>query len=365
VMSFDAISFLSFHMIETLIKTYSGVIFMTLATQTAVRTLGDYTYQAIQKHFKKTLKWEKTVKKDEDPEALHQMRVGMRRLRTVVSRFGFVVDLPKPVTDRNIGRIARRLGTLRDLDVLKESVEKNFQPHLPPQELKYLEKAFNAIDKQREQALADVKTTLKDSRYKSLRNSLDHWLEEPKYLDSASQPIDLVLPDLLLPEVSYFFLHPGWQFGIPLGSNNGVSTSTSLLRSYPKGMTNTEIDKNLNSNHEVLHSLRKQSKRLRYQMELFTDFYGETYGEHLTEVRNIQDVLGEIHDSDFLEDWLVDIFGENFTQKLPTFVSLLVDKRHQLWQQWAPIQRRYTQSDTRNQFHLSILNPISTQADEN
>ncbi|MHC5831555.1 MAG: CHAD domain-containing protein, partial [Nostoc sp.] len=47
---------------------------MKLATQTTVKTLGDYAYQAIEKHFKKTLKWEKSVKKDEDPEALHQMR---------------------------------------------------------------------------------------------------------------------------------------------------------------------------------------------------------------------------------------------------------------------------------------------------
>lgn len=338
---------------------------MTLATQTVVKTLGDYAYQAIQKHFKKTLKWEKTVKKDEDPEALHQMRVGMRRLRTVVSRFGFVVNLPKAVTDRNIGKIARRLGNLRDLDVLKESVVKNFQPHLPPEELKHLEKAFNAINKQREQALTDVKATLKDERYKSLKTSLDHWLEEPRYQESAPLSIDLVLPDLLLPEVSYFFLHPGWQFGMPLGSNNGISTSTSLLRSYPKGMTSTQVEQSLNSNHEVLHSLRKQAKRLRYQMELFTEFYGETYAEHLIEVKNIQDILGEIHDSDVLEDWLVDVFGEDFTEKLPTFTSLLVDKRHQLWQQWAPIQRRYTQLDTRNQLHLAILNPISKQIEDN
>ena len=73
---------------------------MKLATQTTVKTLGDYAYQAIQKHFKKTLKWEKSVKKDEDPEALHQMRVGMRRLRTAVTRFGLAVDVPKPISDK-------------------------------------------------------------------------------------------------------------------------------------------------------------------------------------------------------------------------------------------------------------------------
>ncbi|MBF2063418.1 MAG: CHAD domain-containing protein [Calothrix sp. C42_A2020_038] len=338
---------------------------MTLAAKPVVRTLGDYAYQAIQKHFKKTLKWEKTVKKDEDPEALHQMRVGMRRLRTVVTRFEFVVNLPKAVTNRNIGKIARRLGNLRDLDVLKETVEK-FQPPLPPQEQKHLQTVFDAIDKQRAQAVTDVKATLKDSRYKSLKTSLDHWLEEPSYHEMAPLQIDLALPDLLLPEVSYFLLHPGWQFGMPVVTNNSAALSmTSLLRSYPKGMTNTQVEQNLAGNHEVLHSLRKQAKRLRYQMELFADFYAESYGDYLNEIKNIQDVLGEIHDSDVLEDWLVDVFGENFTEKLPTFTSLIVDKRHQLWQQWAPIQRRYTQAETRNQLHLAILNPVSLQVEDN
>jgi CHAD domain-containing protein len=33
------------------------------------------------------LKWEKPIKKDEDPEALHQMRLGMRRLPTAIINF--------------------------------------------------------------------------------------------------------------------------------------------------------------------------------------------------------------------------------------------------------------------------------------
>ncbi len=65
---------------------------MTLAVKTPIKSLKDYAYQAIQQHLKKTLKWEKPVKKDEDPEALHQMRVGMRRLRTAISRFDLVPE---------------------------------------------------------------------------------------------------------------------------------------------------------------------------------------------------------------------------------------------------------------------------------
>lgn len=331
---------------------------MTLVTQPVVKTLGDYAYQAIQKHFNKNLKWEKTLKNDEHPEALHQMRVGIRRLRTIVSQFGFVVDLPSFVTERNIGKIARRLGKVRDLDLLKESLEKSFQPHLPSQELKHLEKARDIIDFQRSQEFLLVQETLKDARYKFLKSSLSYWLEEPKYQESALLPINLALPDLLLPEVSNFLLHPGWQFGMSRVPNNRVMTSTTLLRSYLRGMTKLQIEQSLDSNYEVLHSLRKQAKRLHSQMELFTEFYGSNYTEHLTEVKNVQNILGEIHNSDVLEDWLIHVFGKDFTENLPTLTNLLVDKRHQLWQQWVLTQKHHTQLDKRNQMYLAILHQL-------
>jgi CHAD domain-containing protein len=339
------------------INHYRGAI-MTLVTKPQIKDLGDYTYQAIQKHFNKVLKWEKTVKKDEEPEALHQMRVGMRRLRTVVSSFGFAVNLPKIVCDRNIGKFARKLGELRDLDVLKESIETDFQAGLTKSELKYLQKAFDIFEKQYENAALSVKETLKDTRYKLLKSSLNEWLEKPSYQESAKLAIELVLPDLLLPEVSKFFLHPGWQFSISLEQNKSIGESSTLSHLHDSvNLTKEEKKEYLAGNNELLHSLRKQSKRLRYQMELFVEFYDETYGTYVGDIKNIQDILGEIHDIDVLEEWFIDIFGSGFPEKLPTFVNLLAEKRHQLWQRWLPLQQRYMQPETRYQLHLAILNP--------
>ena len=115
---------------------------MKIPSETSIKTLGETAHQAIENHFTKTIKWEKAVKKDEDPEPLHQMRVGMRRLRTAVSRFERYLFLPKLVSDKNIGKLARILGGLRDLDVLAEILEKNYKPHLLEKEQKSLETAF-------------------------------------------------------------------------------------------------------------------------------------------------------------------------------------------------------------------------------
>ncbi|MBW4562057.1 MAG: CHAD domain-containing protein [Mojavia pulchra JT2-VF2] len=325
---------------------------MKLTTNSSIQTLGDYAYEAIQKHFNKTLKWEKPVKKDEDPEALHQMRVGMRRLRTSVSRFEPALKLPKPVSDKNIGKIARRLGNLRDLDVLKETLENDYKPNLPNKEQKYLQTAFDALAKQREQALSTVETTLKDESYKSLKQAMEEWLEEPSYEELASITIQQVLPDLLLPEVSKFLLHPGWLVGTQIvGSELKVQTDWEAKK----------VEQQLTTKGETLHSLRKQAKRVRYQMELFSELYSENYAAYIADVKSIQDILGEMQDSVVLTEWLEDIFKSDMHTHLGELTKLLAKNRYKLWQQWQPLQERYLKVETRHGFHLTILHPAESQ----
>ncbi|QIR36501.1 CHAD domain-containing protein [Tolypothrix sp. PCC 7910] len=321
---------------------------MELDTNTTIKTLGDYAYQAIEKHYKKTLKWEKSVKKDEDPEALHQMRVGMRRLRTSVSRFAIALNLSKPISDKNIGKLARRLGNLRDLDVLKETLEKDYKPQLSSKDQKHLNTAFDALAKQREHALDTVQTTLKDDSYKSLKQALEDWLEKPSYQELASITIQQVLPDLLLPEVSQFLLHPGWLVG------------TEVVESQFKVRTDwgaKKVEQHLANEGEKLHSLRKQAKRVRYQMDLFADLYSESYAAYIADVKKIQDILGAMQDSVVLTEWLEDVFKSDMDSHVHGLNKLLTENRYKLWQQWQPLQERYLTTETRHGFHLTILHP--------
>ncbi|MBW4505878.1 MAG: CHAD domain-containing protein [Scytonematopsis contorta HA4267-MV1] len=320
---------------------------MMLATEIEVKTLGNYAHKAIKKHLKKTLKWETSVKKDEDPEALHQMRVGMRRLRTAVSRFDLAVNLPEAANDKNIGKIGRRLGKLRDLDVLKETLERVYQPNLPTEEQEYLQKAFTALGKQRKDVLEDVQKTLKDERYKSIKTDLKDWLDKPIYKSIAEVQLREVIPDLLLPEISNFLLHPGWLVGSQVENAEFV---------VPTDLEAGEIDEILVNNNEVLHSLRKEAKRIRYQMELFTDLYGEPYAAFMADVKRIQEILGSMQDSVVLADWLDNVLKSDFANHLPTLADLFAQKRREMWQQWQPLQRRYLKSDNRRGLHLTILN---------
>ncbi len=321
---------------------------MTVATKPSVKTLRDYTYSAIEKHFKKTWKWEKAVKNDKDAEALHQMRVGMRRLRTTVTSLNSVVNFPKSVNEKKIKKIAGCLGSLRDLDVLKETLGTTYKPQLPKKERLILDDVIDTLEKQRVDAAADVKALFKTERYKYLKTGLEEWLEKPSYQPLANLTIKQALPDLLLPEVSSFLLHPGWLVGTQVEENK-VVVSTDF--------DEKKVDKQLLTQAEYLHDLRKQGKRLRYQMELFTNLYGEGYANYLAQVTNIQEVLGSMQDSAVLDQWLQDVLKSKISKELPSLATLLTKNRYDLWQQWQSLQQRFLKLETRHEFHLIILHP--------
>jgi CHAD domain-containing protein len=321
---------------------------MNISSETSTKTLGETAHQAIEKNFIKTIKWEKAVKKDEDPEPLHQMRVGMRRLRTAVSRFERYLNLPKSVSDQNIGKFARILGSLRDLDVLEETLKKNYKPHLVEKEQKFLQTAFKELDKQRGIAFSHVKKTFKHDFYKSFKNECEDWLRNLSYRSFSSVPIHHVLPDLLSPEVSEFCLHPGWLIGTKIVKSEIVVQTK---------WTPIQLEEHLKTEGKILHDLRKQAKRLRYQMELFTELYSESFTAHLNDIKTIQEILGMIQDNMVLHEWLEHIFKSELDTQLCGLTTLLAANRYQLWQEWQPLQQRYLQPDTRYNLHLVVLQP--------
>ncbi|MDD1415977.1 CHAD domain-containing protein [Dolichospermum sp. ST_con] len=323
---------------------------MNISSETSTKTLGETANQAIEINFTKTIKWEKAVKKDEDPEPLHQMRVGMRRLRTAVSRFERYLNLPKSVSDQNIGKFARILGGLRDLDVLEETLKKNYKPHLVEKEQKSLQTAFIALDKQRKIAFSHVQKIFKDDLYKSFKNECEDWLKNPSHQSFSSVPIHHVLPDLLSPEVSEFCLHLGWLIGTKIIKSEIVVQTK---------WTPSQLEEHLKTEGKTLHDLRKQAKRLRYQMELFTELYGESFAAHLHDIKTIQEILGMMQDNMVLHEWLEHIFKSELETELCGLTTLLGANRYQLWQEWQPLQQRYLQADTRYNLHLVVLQPTA------
>jgi CHAD domain-containing protein len=321
--------------------------------KTTVKTLGDAASGAIEKYFRKTVEHEAEVLKDKDAEELHQMRVGLRRLRSAVTGFAPVLNLPKEASESKIGKVGRILGTLRDLDVMLESLQNTYYPNLPADEQKVLDKALLYLLKQRHRALKGVREVLEHKTYQSLKESIENWLDHPQYRAIEHLSIAEVLPDLLLPQVSEFFLHPAWLLGTEY-EDGKVKVADDL---------NAEaVEQKLAAEGTILHDLRKQAKRVRYLMNLFGDFYGESYEVYVEDVKAVQECLGDIQDSEVLGEFLTDFVERDLKKELPKLADILAKNRYTAWQKWQVLQRRYLNSDIRQGLRLVLIHPVVEDA---
>ncbi|MER3433243.1 MAG: metal-binding protein [Leptolyngbya sp. ERB_1_1] len=315
---------------------------MNLQIRLHQEALSHYAHRAIDKHFHKAIKHEEDVLDDRDPEALHQMRVGLRRLRTAVQVFGFAADLPKAASEAKIRKFAQVLGAVRDLDVLQ--IELTSHTDLPKSEQKALKQAIKQLQDQRSQDFHQLQKNLKSDKYEEFKQSLEDWLALPQFRAIAQLPIHDVLPDLLLPLVSGILLHPAWLIGAEF----------ELDQKTFAPITPESIQEQLKQD-ELLHDLRKHMKRLRYQTELFTDFYGEEYEAQVDEFKQIQEVLGHIQDSVVLQEFLDKQLEHSIEKSCPVFSKQIDQKRTIAWKEWRSLQEKYLDSDFRIRLRQLVL----------
>ncbi|MFM2312367.1 MAG: hypothetical protein RLZZ04_1643 [Cyanobacteriota bacterium] len=308
-------------------------------------TLKELAYQAIAKHYGRIVKQEAGMLKDKNPEKLHQMRVGMRRLQSAIASLALAMDLPEAVTIKNIATVGRSLGKVRDLDVLLAVLTDSYRPLLPAKEQKNLDKVIKFLGKKRQPELERVRKTLNSKPYLHLKQELHDWLEEPKYTISGDYPLDFVLPDLLLPQVSQFLLHPGWLVGVKFKEGEIEFPAISNLDA---------IDRLLDLEDTSLHDLRKSAKRIRYSLELFSQFYGESYQVYQQQIEGIQEILGEIQDIHVLIEVLEKRLRSPISEKLPELADLLLKTRNQKWLEWQKSQKQFLAVKTRIEFRQII-----------
>jgi CHAD domain-containing protein len=115
-----------------------------------------------------------------------------------------------------------------------------------------------------------------------------------------------------------------------------------------------------NTQGDSLHDLRKQAKRVRYQMELFTDFYPSPYQDCVKDIKAIQGILGQIQDSFVLAAFLQETLHTEIAASLPTLANRLAADRYRAWQTWQPLQQRYLNPQLRTEIRQVVLHPNGT-----
>lgn len=294
------------------------------------QTVGEYAHQVIEEQYQRIIKQEKKVLGDKDPEALHQMRVGTRRLRTALQVFEPAIRLPKAGSARRLRNLARVLGEVRDLDVQLASLKDHYRPHLEKREQKQLDKVSEALTDQRKSAFAQMKAVLTQPPYQELKTTYTQWLQQPRYTAIAQLPLSALLPDLLSPLLSHLLLHPGWL----------ISTEQAT-----------------GENGVLLHELRKDCKHVRYQTEFFVPFYGEEFQTWIEEVKNLQAQLGDFQDTEVFLDLSARTLGQK--TRLPGLQAMVDQTRNQALANWEEVRHKYLDEGFRYHLHQTLLHPIT------
>lgn len=291
-------------------------------------TLGEFAHTVIREQYQAVVKQEKKVIADRDPEHLHTMRVGTRRLRTALQVFDQAIALPKTATAKRIGSLSRVLGKLRDLDVQTADLQQHYRPDLPEIEQRSLDEVIGKLQKERQVAFSAVEDALTRSRYQHLKVDYEAWLSQPRYTPLATQNVLPLIPDLLSPLLSTLLLHPGWL--IQIDASDVAS--------------------------DVLHDLRKACKHVRYQAEFFIPFYGEAFQTWIKDIKAIQSKLGTVHDSQVLQALLVKHLPKH--TKLHDLQAVVQQTQTEALSDWDSVRERYLEPAFRQHLHYLLLEPF-------
>lgn len=217
------------------------------------------------------------VRRNED-DAVHQMRVATRRMRSALQAFGKIVDRDstRPLTDE-LKWLAGVLGTSRDLEVLRSRFEDALHS-LPPEIVlgdvaARLTRHFAPLEAK---AHKDSVAALDGTRYFDLLNAIDTLLAEPPLTKLASGKAKDVLPKL-------------------------VEKARHRLDVRVEAALAT------NDSDEPLHETRKAAKRLRYSAEVAEPALGKHAKALRKRAKDVQTLLGEHQDSVVARPVLLDL----------------------------------------------------------
>ena len=234
--------------------------------------LGKYAEAMIRERMERMLSHLDGVREGKETEPVHQMRVWSRRTRASLDVFRACFPAKAFMAiEREVKRVTRALGAARDLDVMILAQEKRLAD-LPEHQRAGLEAFLEMLRSERNKAqesLTAAANHLEQMGISAQFDALALRVRSPKkmpFLAMASYTIDLRLYEM--------------QAFVP-------------YLATPDHVTE-------------LHEMRIAAKRLRYTLEIFAapfaeqTAFAENYTFALTQVKAVQEALGNLHDADVL-----------------------------------------------------------------
>ncbi|MBN1102666.1 MAG: CHAD domain-containing protein [Deltaproteobacteria bacterium] len=231
---------------------------------------------------------EANIEKDIDTEFVHDFRVAVRRTRSALGQIRSV--FPSRTTDRfkkEFASLGKLSNALRDLDVylLREAA---YKKKIVPVLRKDIDPLFDHLRKKRAEAFQEVVRGLKSGRYEKGIKDWETFLNKPV-------PSSPTAPNAGLPVITLA------RKRIITKYRRVVKTGKQVL----EGGDDT-----------MLHILRIHCKKLRYLMEFFAGLFpADKMDILISQLKRLQDNLGEINDLRVQEEYLLTVAGELSTER--------------------------------------------------
>jgi triphosphatase len=214
----------------------------------------------------------------ENPEALHALRVTVRRMDTVLSLFRTYLPAALTKSQPKLRRLLDTLGTVRDFDIRLEAVN-TYCSELPEGDRSALDSLLRHLEAERGQARA---TMLRALDAKSTR----HWLE--------GLSAQLARP-------------------LPVGASASrygaaaLRVVPDLIRRHYRKLRKCARQLTPESSLSQFHKVRVRTKKLRYMLEMVAPTYGEPADTMLAALLKLQSRLGTQHDADVVAHHLTEL----------------------------------------------------------
>jgi len=206
-----------------------------------------------------------------DEDAVHDLRTATRRLRTAIEIYGADADKgERKGIEKELRRVAKHLGAVRDLDVLLDALATASQPGAERLDADDLEPLRKAWEHQRQSGADDLLSELDRDRFKEA-------------VDGAER---LAAP-----------AHPPTDAGDSTRGNVGriAHRAPGLIWDAAGKVFAYELDP-MTADPAVIHEMRIAAKKLRYTLEAFEEAL-EPGRSLIATVTALQDAGGEMHDA--------------------------------------------------------------------
>jgi triphosphatase len=209
-----------------------------------------------------------------DPEGIHQMRVGLRRLRTAMSLFSDII--PGKKTDdikAELKWLTTELSLSRELDVFLTEVVHPLEDSAHSSELRPL---IGELAKRRDAALERAKAAVLSQRFRNLTLDIAEWLEIGRW----QRPQDMLLRE---------------RCEEPVETAVVAQLNRRWRKIRKRGRRLLELDAGKR------HKLRIQAKKVRYASEFFESLFPgkkmrKRRRKFVAAVKDIQSCLGDLND---------------------------------------------------------------------